>query len=77
MERKAVTGKFENGLYFNKVYDKQTQLSRDEEVKKWKWLLEVNLGLLEYTRKQINLNFSEKMRNTFTMNRKKSPEFGR
>ena len=31
MERKAVTDKIENGLYFNKVYDKQTQLSRHEE----------------------------------------------
>ena len=47
MERKAVAKKIRNGLApsFNKVYNRQSQLSRREQVKQWRQLPEVNQQL--------------------------------
>ena len=45
MKRKAVANKIVNGLalYFNnKVYNRQSELSRQQQVKKWRQLPEVN-----------------------------------
>ena len=55
MERKAVANKIRNGLalYFNNVYNRQSQLSRRERVKQWRHLPEVNqlLDILKKTNK--------------------------
>ena len=55
MERKAVANKIRNGLtlYFNNVYNRQSQLSRRERVKQWRQLPEVNqlLVILKKTSK--------------------------
>ena len=44
IERKAVAKKIGNvfALYFNNVYNRQSQLSRQERVKQWRQLPEVN-----------------------------------
>ena len=55
MERKAVANKIRNGLalYFNNVYNRKSQLSRQERVKQWRQLPEVNqlLDILKKTSK--------------------------
>ena len=55
MERKSVANKIRNGLalYFNNVYNRQSQLSRRERVKQWRQLPEVNqlLVILKKTSK--------------------------
>ena len=55
MGRKSVTNKIRNGLalYFNKVYNRQSQLSRLEQVKQWRQLSKVNqlLDILKRTSK--------------------------
>ena len=53
MKRKAEANKIRNRLvlYFNKVYNRQSQLSRQDQVKKWRQLPEVNqlLDILKKT----------------------------
>ena len=55
MEIKAVVNKMRNGLalYFNKVYNRKSQLSRWEWVKQWRQLPEINqlLDILKKTSK--------------------------
>ena len=55
MGRKSVTNKIRNelALYFNKVYNRQSQLSRLEQVKQWRQLSKVNqlLDILKRTSK--------------------------
>ena len=75
MERKAVANKIRNGLalYFNNVYNRQSQLSRRERVKQWRQLPEVNqlLDILKKTSKPELIGEDEK---NFMMNRKKLPD---
>ena len=44
IKKKAVANKFRNGLalYFKKVYNRQSQLSRRDQVKQWRQWPEVN-----------------------------------
>ena len=58
MERKAVANKIRNGLalYFNNVYNRQSKFSRQEQVKQWRQLPEVN-QLLDILKKTSKLYF--------------------
>ena len=75
MERKAVANKIRNGLalYFNNVYNRQSQLSRRERVKQWRQLPEVN-QLLDILKKTSKPELIEEDEKNFMMNRKKLPD---
>ena len=75
MERKAVANKIRNGLalYFNNVYNRQSQLSRRERVKQWRQLPEVN-QLLDILKKTSKPELIEEDQKNFMMNRKKLPD---
>ena len=64
MGRKSVANKIRNGLalYFNKVYNRQSQLSSLEQVKQWRQLSEVNqlLDILKRTSKSELFRENEK-----------------
>ena len=75
MERKSVANKIRNGLalYFNNVYNRQSQLSRREQVKQWRQLPEVNqlLDILKKTSKPEIFREDEK---NFYYEKKKLPD---